>query len=98
MTDEELTAYLHLTPAEAAIVLPKLTPERRALYARMKQVEVDAILWMQGLGPRPAGVLIDTERSMRRKIARAHTTCETCGGNCGQCGRTGSRHGQGADR
>ena len=69
MTDAELTEYLHLTPAEAAIVIPKLTPERRAVYDRMKQVEIDAALWVEGLGPKPQGVLIDTERSTKRRWA-----------------------------
>lgn len=72
MTDTELAEYLNLTPAEAAIVIPKLTTKRRALYDRMKQVEIEAALWMEGLGPKPQGVLLDTERDMRRrKIARA---------------------------
>jgi len=69
MTDTELAEYLHLTPAEAAIVLPKLSPERRALYDRMKQVEIEAALWTEGLGPKPQGVLIDTERGTRRRRA-----------------------------
>lgn len=67
MDDQQLAEYLHLTPAEAAIVIPKLTPERRAVYDRMKQIEVEAELWADGLGPKPAGVLIDTERSTRRR-------------------------------
>lgn len=72
MTDEELAKWLNLTPEEAVIVIPKLTPSRRAVYAHMRKVEVDAALWAEGLGPKPPGVLIDTERSMRRrKIARA---------------------------
>jgi len=41
MTDAELTAYLHITPEQAAIVLPKLSQERRRLYDRMKQVELE---------------------------------------------------------
>lgn len=69
MTDAELAAYLHLTPAEAAIVIPKLTPEKRAVYERMKEVEIEVALWMEGLGPKPQGVLIDTERSTRRRRA-----------------------------
>lgn len=32
----------------------------------MKQVEIEANLWAAGVGPKPAGVLIDTERSLRR--------------------------------
>lgn len=67
MTDAELADYLHLSPEEAAIVLPQLTAERRAVYARMKQVELEAALWNEGLGPKPVGVLVDTERSVRRR-------------------------------
>ena len=67
MTDAELTAYLHLTAEQAAIVLPKLSPARRAVYDRMKQVEIETNLWADGLGPKPTGVLIDTERSTRKR-------------------------------
>lgn len=67
MTDAELAEYLHLTPEEAAIVIPKLTPGKRAVYERMKQVEMEAALWVNGLGPKPTGVLIDTDRSTRRR-------------------------------
>jgi hypothetical protein len=67
MTDEELAEYLHLTPDQAAIVIPKLTPARRDLYDHMRQVEREAELWAAGLGPKPEGVLIDTERSTRRR-------------------------------
>lgn len=70
MTDAELAEYLHLTPAEAAIVIPKLTPERRQAYQRMRQAEIDVALWMEGLGPDPRKhVMIDTERSTRRRRA-----------------------------
>lgn len=68
MTDAELTAYLHLTPEQAAIVLPKLSLQKRELYDRMKRVEIEAALWAEGLGPKPSGVLIDTERSTRRRL------------------------------
>lgn len=68
MTDSELAEYLHLTPEEAAIVIPKLPPEKRRTYDRMKQVEIDVALWMEGLGPDPRRhVMIDTERSTRRR-------------------------------
>jgi len=67
MTDEELTEYLRITAAEAAIIIPKLTPSRRAVYDRMKQVEIEAALWAEGLGPKPQGVLIDTERGTKRR-------------------------------
>ncbi len=67
MNDSEIAEYLHLAPDEAAIVIRKLTPAKRAVYDRMKQVEVDAVLWAVGLGPKPRGVLIDTERSIKRR-------------------------------
>ena len=67
MTDTELAEYLHLTSAEAAIVIPRLTPARRAVYDHMKQVEIEAALWSEGLGPKPQGVLIDTERSTKHR-------------------------------
>jgi hypothetical protein len=66
MTDLELTEYLHLTPAEAAIVIPKLSPQRRAVYDRMKQLETDLFLWENGLGPMPGGVLVDFARKAFR--------------------------------
>lgn len=67
LSDDELAEYLHLTPEEAAIVIPKLSPSKRACYARMKQVEIEAALWVEGLGPKPHGVLIDTERSTKHR-------------------------------
>lgn len=67
MTDAELAEYLHLTPQKAAIALPRLAPERRAVYERMKQVEIEAALWSEGLGPKPQGVLLDTDRGTRRR-------------------------------
>lgn len=67
MTDSELAEYLHLTTAQALIVIPKISPTRRELYAKMRQIEVEAELWAAGLGPKPQGVLIDTERSARRR-------------------------------
>jgi hypothetical protein len=67
MTDQELADYLHLTPDEAAVIIPRLPALHRASYERMRQVEVEAELWAAGLGPKPAGVLIDTERSIRNR-------------------------------
>jgi hypothetical protein len=69
MTDEELAEYLHLTPDEAAMVIPHLPPDRRAVYDRMKEVEIELTLWVQGLGPKPQNVLIDTARSTSRRKA-----------------------------
>lgn len=54
MTDSELAEYLHLDAELAALVIPSLTPEKRATYERMRQFEVDWNLHLQG-GPRPTG-------------------------------------------
>lgn len=67
MTDAELAEYLNITSAEAAVIIPKLSPQKRAVYDRMAQVEVEAKLWMAGVGPKPQGVLIDTERDIERR-------------------------------
>lgn len=66
MNDQELAEYLNLTPADAAIVIPKLTPQRRATYDRMKQLELEFDLWLIGLGPKP-DALIDSDRSTQRR-------------------------------
>jgi hypothetical protein len=70
MNDIELADYLHLTPDQAAIVVPKLTLEKRAVYNRMREVEIEAALWVDGLGPRPKSALIDTVRSVRHRMRR----------------------------
>lgn len=68
MTDEELIKYLGIENEPKALkAIGLFTPERRALYDRMKQVEMEAELWAAGLGPKPQGILIDTERSTRRR-------------------------------
>lgn len=66
MTDAELADYLHLTPTDAAVIIPKLTPEQRETYEAMLKVEVDWNLHLQG-GPRPAGALIDSEQDIKRR-------------------------------
>lgn len=58
MTDQELATYLRLTPEEAAIALPKISPERRAVYERMAVIEGEVDLWQRGLGRRPKGVIV----------------------------------------
>lgn len=65
MTDEELAKYLDL-PAH---LIPKMKPADRAAYEHMANVEMELSLWTQGLGPKPAGVMVDTERSTRNRKA-----------------------------
>jgi len=66
MSDEELAKYLYLSPSEAAIVIPKLTPARRAVYDRMASLETEIFLWQNGLAPKPTGVLMDFPRKAFR--------------------------------
>lgn len=68
MTDAELAKGLGLTDAEASVVIPKLTPAKRAPYERMLDFSVEWNLYAAGLGSVPAGeYLVDTERSVRRR-------------------------------
>ena len=71
MTDDEIASYCGLAPDDPvrAKFLERLTPQKRATIERMSEVEIEAALWVQGLGPKPTGVLIDTERSTRRRRA-----------------------------
>jgi hypothetical protein len=65
MTDAELIAFLGLSDAEAKIILPKITPEKRRAY-EVVAAHYEAILkWQKGLGPIPAGVIPTFDR--RRK-------------------------------
>lgn len=69
MTDDELAEYLGI-PADHPMketVIKSLSPAKRAVYDRMAGLEVELQLWQDGLGPKPQGVLIDTERSTRRR-------------------------------
>lgn len=71
MTDEEMAKFLGLTLEEEKHVefVKGLSPEKRALFERMANLEIELKLWQDGLGPKPQGVLIDTERSTRRRRA-----------------------------
>lgn len=70
MTDAELARFLGIEgePKRDALIAA-LAPDKRASFERMAQVEIEIDLWMKGAGPRPAGVLIDTDRSTRRRRA-----------------------------
>jgi hypothetical protein len=67
MSDEEMATFLGLTAEDEKRVgfVNGLSPEKRALFERMAGLEMELKLWQDGLGPKPAGVLIDTERSTR---------------------------------
>lgn len=65
MSDAELGAFLGLTPAEAVIAVPKITPEKRALYERMADVYLELQLWEACLGPKPQGVIVCRDHKHR---------------------------------
>ena len=70
MTDQELQEFLGISRCSAsdiAKVMATITPEKRKLYERMAAVEIETDLWLACLGPKPEGVLIDTERSTKRR-------------------------------
>lgn len=71
MTDEEMATFLGLSPEEEKRVefVKGLSPEKRALFERMASLETEWKLWQEGLGPKPTGVLIDTERNTKRRRA-----------------------------
>jgi hypothetical protein len=62
MTDAELTKYLGFKSEDDQVKVAKfiaeLSPERRALYDRMHEVEIEANLWTAGVGPKPEGVIV----------------------------------------
>jgi hypothetical protein len=69
MTDEELIKYLGIeNEPKALAAIGLLPPEKRAAYERMKEIETEIFQWCEGLGPKPKGVLIDTERSTKRRL------------------------------
>jgi len=64
MTDRQLAVYLNILDWpnwEEAI--KAFSPQRRASFDRMADLEKEIDLWAQGLGPKPTGVLIDSART-----------------------------------
>ncbi len=66
MNDAELTDWLGLTPDEAAIIIPTLTPEKRAIYEHMHEKYMEIMLWQAGVSPFPDGVIVDGPRQIRK--------------------------------
>lgn len=69
MSDAELAEYCGFKPTDnqeaVARFIADLSPDRRALYDRMREVEFEASLWAAGLGPKPTGVIICGPREIR---------------------------------
>jgi len=59
MTDAELAAFLGVSGRKGEDkIMAGITPEQRALYERMANLEVEVKLWQAGLVPKPEGVII----------------------------------------
>ena len=71
MTDDELATFCGLAADDPlrGKFITTLTPEKRALFERMANVEIEVDLWQAGLGPKPVGVLIDTVADTKRRRA-----------------------------
>jgi hypothetical protein len=70
MTEEELAEWLGLarvTPEVRDKIMASITPEQRTLYEHMRQVETDLILWQNGVGPKPAGVIVCADHHRHRR-------------------------------
>ena len=66
MTDDELAEFLGLKgKVGCAELMAKITPEKRAVYERMHEVETEIVLWQQGVGPKPKGVIICGPRQVK---------------------------------
>ena len=69
MNDAELAEFLGLArikPEERDTIMASITPEERAMYEHMHQVEADLVLWQNGVGPKPEGVIVCRERRGHR--------------------------------
>lgn len=61
MSDEQLSAFLgidRLGWVQRTKIMLTITPDKRALYDRMANLETEVELWQAGLAPKPAGVII----------------------------------------
>lgn len=59
VNDAELAEYLGIAHAiERDRIMAKITPEERATYEAMKTAEEDIKLWLEGVGPKPPGIIV----------------------------------------
>lgn len=71
MTDDELAEFLGIPGAkEREAILAAITPEERATYEDMARVDVELKLWIEGVGPKPEGVIV----CGRKPVPRAGPT------------------------
>lgn len=68
MTDDQLAEFLGIKGKIGwRQIIATTTPENRATYERMAQVETELHLWQLGVGPKPQGVIVCGPRQVRRR-------------------------------
>lgn len=67
MTDAELEQFLGIAGKKGcAEIMAAITPEQRATYEHMAEVEEDIRLWQLGVKPLPPGVIVCHDHKPRR--------------------------------
>jgi hypothetical protein len=69
MDDAELARFLGIENEPKRDAMIAASAGKRAAFERMAEVENELALWVAGAGPKPRGVLVDTERSVKRRRA-----------------------------
>ena len=72
MSDAELADFLGLNRIRAVDrnrIIASLTQDQRSMYEHMKQVETEIVLWQNGVGPKPEGVIVCKPRGHRHEDA-----------------------------
>lgn len=70
MTDAELEVFLGIAGKKGcAEIMAGITPELRAQYDAMAEKEFEIKLWMGGVGPKPAGVIVCRPKGHRHRHA-----------------------------
>ncbi len=63
MTDEELAIFLGIRNVEGwERLIGKLTPDKRKLYEKLRDIENEIALFEAGVGPKPKGVILCGEK------------------------------------
>jgi hypothetical protein len=66
MTNAELAKFLGIDDDPRwPKAIARLDPERRATYERMYEATIELQLWEDGLGPKPAGIIVCREHKRR---------------------------------
>jgi hypothetical protein len=68
VTNERLAEFIgitDLTPDMQSKFIDGLSPERRALFERMAELEGEIMLWQAGVGKKPQGVILCGKKEIR---------------------------------